>query len=61
MFLTSLYYYYDGKKLLKEIVEMVEKMWLLKNGDQVVVKKTFDRVLHKVDTVVHIEEHKFQT
>ena len=38
---------------------MVEKMWLLKNGDQVVVK-TFDGVLHKVD-IVQIEEHEVQT
>ena len=58
MFLPSLYYYYDGKKASKEIVDMVEKMWLLKNGDQVVVK-TFDGVLHKVD-IVHIDEHVVQ-
>jgi len=34
-------------------------MWLLKNGDQVVVR-TFDGVLHKLD-IVHVEAHEVLT
>lgn len=59
MFLPSLYYYFDGKRAQKEIVDQVEKMWLLKNGDQVVLR-TFDGVLHKLD-IVHIDEHYVET
>ena len=50
MFLPTLYYMYVGKKAQNQIVDQVKKMWLLKNGDQIVVQ-TFDDVMHKMNIV----------
>jgi hypothetical protein len=59
MALPTIYYFIIGMRAQKEYLNLVQKMWLLKNGDQVVLL-TFDGVMHKLN-IVHNTEHEIQT
>ena len=59
MLLPSFYYYLAGKKAQKSILDSVQRMWLMKNGDQVVLE-TADGVMHKAN-IVHNTEHAIQS
>ena len=56
MALPSIYYYIVGQRAQKENLNLVHQMWLMKNGDQLVLR-TVDGVMHKVN-IVHNTEHE---
>lgn len=55
MLLPSLYSYRVSKQAKVQIQNTIKKLWLLKNGDQVVFQ-TWDGIMHKLD-IVHIDHH----
>ena len=56
MALPSIYYYIVGQRAQKENLNLVHQMWLMKNGDQLVLRAV-DGVMHKVN-IVHNTEHE---
>lgn len=48
LFLPSVYYAMQASRSSRQITDQISKMWLLKNGDQVVCQ-TQDGVMHKLN------------
>ena len=48
VFSPTLYYMYDGRKATKSFEDLIHKLWLMKNGEQLIMK-TYDGVTHKIN------------
>ena len=58
MFLPTYFSHRSGAKAKEQSIDQIRKMWLMKNGDQVVCQ-TYDGVMHKMN-IVHNHKHEIQ-
>ena len=58
MFLPSFLLHRSGKKVKEQNLDQIKKMWLMKNGDQLVCQ-TYDGLIHKMN-IVHNSKHEVQ-
>ena len=56
MFLPSYFTHRSGSKAREQSMDQIRKLWLMKNGDQIVCQ-TYDGVMHKMN-IVHNAKHE---
>ena len=58
MFLPTYFFHRSGTRAKEQSVDQIRKMWLMKNGDQIICQ-TYDGVMHKMN-IVHNHRHEIQ-